>query len=1044
LHRLERSLVLADACRRVSVRGAYPRLAAGSCGYAVANAIPNSSDPPATLSPAESIFGRTFRFRVVRVAIAASLLLSTLVGVSDAGDVAAAPAQTGKLPGLFSGLLLLALLGYSIYFYTAPLLKDRDRSIVRALAILCGIAVVKILLLPWFDGYKNDVSSYESWALQMAAEGPAGIYRAGYFLDYPPGYLYALWFAGIVANAAGAGGVMLRMIVEAPALIADFVLALLVFVFVRRTEPARLGAAYLAMLLVALNPALCFDTVVWGQSDSVLTVVIMLSAALALDGEFELAWGMAALSVLVKPQALMYVPVLGLWTLAKLPYAQWWRSAIFAAALAVAGVLPFQIGHPWYWILELYHSTAAYYHETSVNAFNLMALLGGLRKPDSDTFAGLSYFSLGMELLAPLYAFIGWRLWKERSPRAFMFAVFAAVFGFFMLAPRMHERYLYAALVFAAPLAVEGAEMATVFAILTATCLFNLAYILHTLGTTIFLDSRDGWAMAACAANLVAFALAVDYGLGLAIGAGPLWRKLASLGGRLDVFTGAHSRLGAAPAGGAPIERPVEPLIAIAWLRVDTIVLAALIAAAAATRLWHLGLPAEIVFDEVHFVAQARHYIRAEPFLDPHPPLAKLVIAAGILIFGDHPWSWRIGNALCGILLVALTYMLGRRMFASRLAGALAASFVICDGMFLVDSRIAVIDIVYLTLAAWSYLLLFRFAESSDHRDRRRTLAAMGVALGLCLGAKLLIPAMTFLLCAGFTVYFVIFPASSERAAPLAARGWRAAGAMVMVGALGAMFYVASFGAHFALGWWAGIEDLFHYYGDVKWYERSVTAATHPYSSPWWSWPLMLRPIAYWQNFPPQGKVATIWGGGNPLLWWSALTAVTITAVRALERSNPARTFLVIGYLGYLAIWMPVGRTLFLYHYMPSVYLGYLALAAIIADAWRGEAEMWECAALLVTIAPACVLGLGFWAGLFAAVALGLFALYLLAADLASDSLPDLAPARWAPRTVAIVFVAAAAILFIYYFPIWTAISIDRAGYYQRMWLQGPGLRNWI
>ena len=113
-------------------------------------------------------------------------------------------------------------------------------------------------------------------------------------------------------------------------------------------------------------------------------------------------------------------------------------------------------------------------------------------------------------------------------------------------------------------------------------------------------------------------------------------------------------------------------------------------------------------------MAQARHYIRAEPFLDPHPPLAKLVIAAGILLFGDHPWSWRIGNALLGILLVALTYMLGRRMFASRLAGALAASFVICDGMFLVDSRVAVIDIVYLTLAAWSYLLLFRFAESSD------------------------------------------------------------------------------------------------------------------------------------------------------------------------------------------------------------------------------------------------------------------------------------------------------------------------------------------
>ena len=99
-------------------------------------------------------------------------------------------------------------------------------------------------LLPLFNGYANDVSSYEAWALQMAAAGPAGIYRAGYFLDYPPGYLYALWLAGIVANAVGAGGVALRMIVETPALIADFVLALLIFIFVRRTAPARRIAAY--------------------------------------------------------------------------------------------------------------------------------------------------------------------------------------------------------------------------------------------------------------------------------------------------------------------------------------------------------------------------------------------------------------------------------------------------------------------------------------------------------------------------------------------------------------------------------------------------------------------------------------------------------------------------------------------------------------------------------------------------------------------------------------------------------------------------------
>src|SRR5207245_10448602 len=107
-----------------------------------------------------------------------------------------------------------------------------------------------------------------------------------------------------------------------------------------------------------------------------------------------------------------------------------------------------------------------------------------------------------------------------------------------------------------------------------------------------------------------------------------------------------------------------------------------------------------------HFLRRARHYLRGKPFLARHPPVAKLIIALGILLFGDHAWSWRLGNASLGTVMVGVTYMLGLRMFRARLAAALAAAFVACDGFFIVDSRIGCIDIVYLTFAAVAYLLL--------------------------------------------------------------------------------------------------------------------------------------------------------------------------------------------------------------------------------------------------------------------------------------------------------------------------------------------------
>jgi Gpi18-like mannosyltransferase len=1014
--------------------------------------------------------------------------------------------------GFIAGAILIALVAYALFDYLRPLIADRDSGLNLVLIVLAVLAAVKLAVMRYVPGFNVDVGDYQAWAGQMATAGPAPFYHPGFFCDYPPGYIYALWVVGLVGQAVGATGNAYRIIIESPAIIADFALALLMYAFVRRGS--RPAMAFAAMLMVALNPALLFDTVVWGQSDSVITFVMLLSIVAILGRQYEIGWGLAAIAVLVKPQGLMLLPVIGVWTMLETDFATWIRSGVALLAVAIIGIAPFQIGHQWNWIIELYTSTAAYYHETSVNAFNLMALIGGLRQSDSGTFAGISYFALGMSLLVPLYAFIAWILWQGRTPARLVFASFLAIFGFFMVAPRMHERYLYPAIALALPLALEAPEMLVVFVIISLTCLINLAYVLHALDTVVFLNARDWLAMTTSALNAIALGLAGYYGATKMEGGGPPNTAVVAF---LEKFAMPQR-----------VEDYVEePATAPPWIATDTIIISALLIVAACTRFWHLGHPSEIVFDEVHFVAQGRHYLHGESFLDPHPPLAKLVIALGILIFGDHPVGWRVGNATIGTALVGITYLLGRRMSGSRLVGALAGAIILCDGMYLVDSRFAVIDIVYLTCAAVAYLLFFKFAQTPDARDRRRILPWIGLALGLCLASKLYIPAITFLLVMGFILYVLAKerpapapnpapnPAPLESKAPAAGpkakKGktpaqvvaeidlydrtsaifvaaiclivagafvlsgasagyvalvviailalryveiyWRgrssstppirmpslsrvfepmSVGAVVLVGSVATIAYLAVWLPHYWLGWWGGIEDLFKYYSDVIWYEKSVSSATHPYSSRWWSWPLMLRPIAYWQSFPKTGDVQTVWGGGNPLLWWGALTAITITAVKAIERPTLTRSFLVIGYLSYLLIWAWIGRTLFLYHYMASVYFGYLALAILLAECFKERADPWEHLALLLTMTPVFFLGLPpSWSWITFIVVVGAYFFVLLNTP-------------YAGRYVAGVFAIVAVVLFVYYFPIWVGLPMDRSGYYARMWLSSGGIRNWI
>src|SRR5215203_5607082 len=66
-------------------------------------------------------------------------------------------------------------------------------------------------------------------------------------------------------------------------------------------------------------------------------------------------------------------------------------------------------------------------------------------------------------------------------------------------------------------------------------------------------------------------------------------------------------------------------------------------------RLYHLGFPPSILWDEKYFPAMANKYLQGVYQFDLHPPLGKFIIAIGISLLGNEPLGWRIMPTLFGL-----------------------------------------------------------------------------------------------------------------------------------------------------------------------------------------------------------------------------------------------------------------------------------------------------------------------------------------------------------------------------------------------------------
>jgi dolichyl-phosphate-mannose-protein mannosyltransferase len=362
-------------------------------------------------------------------------------------------------------------------------------------------------------------------------------------------------------------------------------------------------------------------------------------------------------------------------------------------------------------------------------------------------------------------------------------------------------------------------------------------------------------------------------------------------------------------------------------------------------RVFWITYPATRVFDEVYFPIFAKKYLDGVNVFDVHPPLGKFIMAGGIWLFGDNALGWRIMPLVFGLALIGLMGWFWARYTGSKVAGLLAAFFVAIDGMFIAYSRVGLMDGILFFFMLAALLVMIRFPKYLG-------ILMVATLLGLTVSIKWVGLAIVV------PLFYLAF--RQKRAGDLLFSLWWAFAIYVVIVGFGEIR--------------DGATDILQ--AVVEWnvqaaqYHSGLTD-THPWSSPWWSWPLLLRPVLFLYDAAGDNKVQLMTSLGNPLLWWSSTVAVVgsfgyLVYQRVIRRVAVSGHPLVLPLLGWAAAFLPwalVDRVVFLYHYIPSYGFALLMLA------YWGERLYRKNAALLVALLAALLvlsiyffpLAVGWW-----------------------------------------------------------------------------------
>lgn len=407
------------------------------------------------------------------------------------------------------------------------------------------------------------------------------------------------------------------------------------------------------------------------------------------------------------------------------------------------------------------------------------------------------------------------------------------------------------------------------------------------------------------------------------------------------------------------------------------------------TYFYQYSYPANVFWDEPYHIASAQKYLNGTFFMEQHPPLGKLLIAAGEQLlqtntpeanakFIDTDYArgfptgfsfagYRLFPALLAWLTAPVLFGIFLLITRSSAIASLLSFLYIFDNALIVHSRGAMTESPIMFFTA---VMILCFVALLGCRNEQRVSSKAFLWLSACFGAMFALALTTKVIA---LCLLALFPPVLYRLFP----NWKRV-ALFLFASLGAFFFcfAAVWHIHFSLATTPnpllknkGYYDASPAYAKVVDEKKTGSLLYFPLmlrdslkyvteynkgvprldlckpdenGSPFFFWPLGARSINYRWEQVNEDTYRYLYLQANPAVWFLAFACVLLAVAFALlPLLSPTKervrhrlllaTFLVL-YFGYMAGIAMLDRVMYLYHYFLPLLFSFVLVAIVVEN----------------------------------------------------------------------------------------------------------------